>query len=260
MRKSIFAPAAVLAAGVAGALIRRAELSHAFEENGLPKPWAASTVALAVLSAAVFAACIVLAVLTEKKFTTPNGFEASFRTNSYLSFAVMALAGIATMVCAVTLIFEDNILELTGVAKWIFLILMALSGMEMTVMAYTAYTRKGSPLLKLGSLTLSVFYCFWMVTLYRFNAGNPVILDYCYSALAFGAAAVSAYYIAGYAFDRKSLKGTVLSSCVAIYLLTVAAADPAPTALRAAAAATAVFLTFSLVGLMLSLRTKNAES
>lgn len=260
MRKISFAPAAVLTAGVAGALLRRAELSHAFEENGLPKPWAGQTLALAALSVAAAAVCAVLAVLTNRRFTAPNGFSRSFRTNSYLSFAAMAVAGVTVIGCAAAMLTRGDVLEMTGWQRWAFLLLMAFGGLGMSVMAYTSYTRKNSPLLKLGGLTLSIFFCFWMVALYRVNAGNPVILDYCYSALAFGTAAVSSYSIAGYAFGRKSLAGTVFFSSVSVYLLTVAAADPAPAPLRVAIAAAALFLTVNLTGLLSSLTPKEKEN
>lgn len=260
MRKRSFAPAAVLAAGIIGAALRRTELNTAFGGNGLPIPWAGATVALALFSLLALALCAVLAVLLGKSFTTPQGYKRVFRTDSYLLFAVMALLGIAVALCAVlTAIFGWDTLGLTGAARWVFLALFALTGLGMTVTAYSAYTQKDTRFLKPGSVVPAVFFCFWMVSLYRQNAGNPVVLDYCYSALALGAAAVSGYYAAGYAFGRKALTATVLMSLAAIYFLAVAAADPAPLVLRLVLAATAVFLTVNTTGLLTQLKPTEKE-
>lgn len=255
MRKRCLVPTAVLTAGLIGAVLRRTELNTAFEKNGLARPGAGITVALALLSAAVVAACAILAVILGRRFTTPEGYKRVFRTDSYLLFAVMVLLGSGVTLCAVgKALFGGELLGLTGVLRGVFLALLALSGLGMTVMAYSAYTQKDTPLLKAGSVLPSVFFCFWMVSIYRLNAGNPVILDYCYSALALGTAAISAYYAAGYAFGRKALTAAVLMSCSAIYLLTVAAADPAPTTLRVVLAAAAVFLTVNTTDLLAHLK------
>lgn len=260
MRKRSLVPAAVLAAGVIGAVLRRTELNTAFEGNGLPIPWAGATVALALFSALAMALCVVLAVSLGKSFTTPQGYKRAFRTDSYLLFAVMALLGIAVTLCAaLTALFGWDVLGLTGASRWIFLALFALAGLGMTVMAYSAYTQKDTRFLKGGSVMPAIFFCFWMVSLYRQNAGNPVILEYCYSALALGAAAVSGYYAAGYAFGRKALTATVLMSLAAIYFLAVAVADPAPLALKLVLAAAAVFLTVNTTGLLTQLKPTEKE-
>lgn len=251
MQKRSLAPAAVLAAGIIGAVLRRMELDTAFEENGLPIPWARATVALALVSALVFVLCAALAVSLKKRFVPQEGFKRAYRTDSYLLFAIMALLGGGVLVCAALLLISGgDVLGLTGWMRYVFLLLMALSGIGMALMAYSVYTRKDTRLLKIGSVMPSLFYCFWMVSLYRQNAGNPVILDYCYSALALGAAAVSSYYAAGYAFGRQSLSGCVLISLTAVYLLTVAAADPAPMTLRLVLAAGAVFITVNTTSLL----------
>ncbi len=258
MRKRNLVPIAALAVGAIGAVLRRWELGTAFEENGLPIPWASATVTLALFTAMAIALCAVLAVLVGRSFVTPEGYKRVFRTDSYLLFAVMALLGLAVAVAAVlTALGTKDILGLTGALRWVFLALMALGGLGLTVMAYSAYTQKDTPLIKVGTLLPSVFFCLWMVALYRQNAGNPVLLDYCYSALALGAAAVSAYCAAGYAFGRRSLRGTVFMSLAAIYLLAVATADPAPLALKLALIAMAVFLTVNTTSLLSRLTPKD---
>lgn len=255
MRKVCLAPAAVLAVGIIGAFLRWTELQTAFEPNGLPIPGAGITVALALLSVLAVGLCAALAVLLGKRYTTHRGYKRVFRTDSYLLFAMMAILGIGMTLCAaLTALLGRDVLGLVGAGKLVFLLLFALAGLGLAVMAYSAYTQKDTRFLKPGSLIPSIFFCFWMVSVYRQNAGNPVILDYCYTALALGAAAVSSYYAAGYAFGRKTLTATVLMSLVSVYLLTVAVADPAPMVLRFSLAAAAVFFTVSTTNLLAQLK------
>ncbi len=259
MRKLRFAPLAALALGAAGAVLRNRELASAFEENGLHIPWAGMTVALAALTALTAAASLALAAVTGRRFTSAEDFRRAFRVGNYVSFALMAALGAAVVVCAALTVREGAVLGLSGMARWVFLALLALGGAGMVTMACSAYTQRESSFLKLGSVMPSVLFCYWMVALYRVNAGNPVLLDYCWSALAFGAASVSAYYVAGYAFGRKNLAGTVASGLIAIYLLTVALADPAPWTLRAVIAATALFITLHTTHLLTALEPQKPE-
>ena len=250
MRKLRIAPFAALAMGVVGYLLRRRELETAFEENGLPKPWFGVTVALALLTAAVVVAGIILGFAVSRRFDVRQDFRKAFRTGKYVTFAAMLASGVAVILCAALTVRQQTVLGLSGMARWVFLAFFALG---MAVMSYSAYTQRDSSFLKLGSVMPSVFYCYWMVALYRINAGNPVLLDYCYTALSCGAASISAYYVAGFTFGRKNLLGTVAASLAAIYLLAVAVADPAPWTLRLAMGATCVFLTMNTAHLHSSL-------
>ena len=243
MRKtSLLSPAALLL-GLAGGLIRARELDTVFDAgSGLADAGAGISrllIALAVLTAAgsLAAAFVLKAVRTE-----PEKFRKAFYIRRYLTFAVMALLGIAVVACGASCALRGiQPLGLSGISKWVFAGLMILSGVGMTVMAYAAYTQKDTPPLPLFSVIPALFFCYWMVALYRVNAGNPVLLDFCYSVLALAAAAMSFYYFAGYAYGRRNLRGAVFTGLTAVFLLTVAAADPAPWELRATLLLAAVF-------------------
>lgn len=261
MRKLRLIPPVFLILGLIGAALRRVELRTVFEPvTGLARRGAPVSVALLLLSAGAFAVALALAVALSRRLEAPEGFKRAYYTGSYGAFAVKALLGFTLAVCAVLLaVTRAKFLELSGVARWIFLLFLVLAGLGMAAMAYHSYTLKETPLLQPGSLMPSVLYCYWMVSIYRVNAGNPVLLEYSYSCLAFAAAAVSAYYTAGYAFGRKNLIGAMSMSFAASYLLPIAAVSPAPLALRAAMLATAVYITVNTVQLLGSLKVKEAQ-
>ena len=244
MRKSAFLPWMALALGAAGALIRRAELNTVFDPvSGLPRPGAGVTVALIVLTAAVTAGAVAAGIICSKGFTAESGFSGAFKTKSYWAFALKALAGVAVIAAAFFLARSDaDILGLTGMARWVFLLLLALAGFGLSVMAYCSYTMRSSSYLQLGSVMPALLFCYWMVALYRINAGNPVLLDYAYPCLALAAGAVSSYYSAGFAFGKRDLRGTLIMSLLAVYLLPIAAMNGGSAGLRAGLIIFAVYI------------------
>lgn len=256
MQKIRFIPPVFLMFGLIGALLRRVELTTVFDPaSGLAERGAPVSVALILMSVAVFAAALALAATASHGFEAPERFKKAFHIRGYLTFAVMVALGLSTVVCAVILAASrTEPLGLTGISRWVFLVFLALDGFGMTTMAYSAYTLRDTPLLQIGSLMPSIFYCYWMVSLYRVNAGNPVLLEYSYPCLAFAAAAVSAYYSAGYAYGRRSIAGTVCIGLSASYLLPIAAVSPAPMALRIPMLATAVCIALNTSHLLGSLR------
>lgn len=256
MRKIRLVPAAVLLLGLLGAFVRRVELRTAFDEAGLPRRGAAVSIALIMLT--VLAVVIAVAVaVAARGYETGEGYRRAFPIRGYLTFAVMALIGIAVIVCAVLLIRADTeLLGLTGMARWVFVGFLGLCGFGMTTMAYSAYTLRETSFLQLGSVMPALLYCYWMVACYRENAGNPVLLEYCYSCVAFAVGSLGFFYSAGFAFGRKSLTGTLAMNIVSIFLLPVAAADPAPLALKVPLILSAVYVTVNTVNLLSVLKVK----
>ena len=258
MRKSAFLPWLALALGAVGALIRRTELNTVFDpSSGLPKSGAGVTVALIVLTAAAIAGAVAAGVIYSKSFTAAAGYSEAFKTKSYLVFMLKALAGIAVIVTDILLSRSDtDIIGLTGMAKWIFVLLLALAGFGLSVMAYCSYTMRGSSFLQLGSVMPALLFCYWMVALYRINAGNPVLLDYAYPCLALAAGALSAYYSAGFAFGKQDLRGTLIMSLLAVYLLPIAAMNDGPAGLRAVLIIFALYIAAGTSSLMRGLTEK----
>lgn len=258
MRKIRFLPPLALFLGAVGALLRRVELAEGFESaSGLARPGCGARWALVALTAALFAVLVAAAVLAARRLQAADGFRKAFYTQGYPAFALMAVLGLAVTVCALIAMGSGiSLMDLTGMARWVFLALLALAGLGMTVMAYSAYTQRDTSFLKIGSVMPALLYCYWLVALYRVNAGNPVLADYCYGALALACAAMGFFYAAGYAFERRNLRGSVITGPFSAFLLLVAAADPWPMPLRAALAATALYLTVSSMQFLASLKDK----
>lgn len=263
-------PPLALVLGVLGAFLRHVELTDGFEPyrgpdigeglRGLAAPGCAARWALVALTAVLFAGLAALSVLAARRTQVGDSFRKAFYTKGYLSFAAMALLGLAVIVCAAFCVHaQPPLMELEGMSRWVFLAFLALAGLGMTVMALSAYTQKDSSFLRLGSVMPAALYCYWLVALYRVNAGNPVLADYVYGALAFACAALGFYYAAGYAFGRRNLGGSLLTGPMSVYLLTVTAADPWPTPLRVALIATALYLTVSNRQFFASLEDRKPE-
>ena len=260
MRRIRFVPIAVLLLGFLGAFVRHVELKTAFDLSGLPRRGAAASVALILLT--VLAAAIALALcLAARRYEAEGIYKRAFPIEGYGLFAVKALAGIAVTVCAPLLFLRPGteLMGLEGGARWPFVILMALAGFGMTVMAYAAYTRKNTAYLRPGSVMPALLCCYWMVACYRENAGNPILMEYGCRCLAMAAGSVSAFSRAGYAFGRRNLPGTLFLSAASVFLLPVAAADPGPLALRAPMVLYAVYIALDLVSLLSAAKPKEAE-
>ncbi len=245
MRKLSLLPFGALLLGAAGAVLRRLQLTTAFDPySGLPKSdsgLSALLLALVIAALALFAAA---AVFVSLKLDAPGSFRKSFYTGSYAAFALRAVLGLAVSVIAIVCVISGaDLMALTGVSRWVFALLLFLSGVGMTSMAYYSYTqRREKPFLKLFSVIPPLFYCYFMVALYRLNAGNPVLLDFCYGCMAFAAAALSFYYAAGYAYGRKNMAGTVFTSLASVFLMTLTLADSYTLPLKLVIAAGAVYL------------------
>ncbi len=248
MRKLSLLPLGALLLGAAGAVLRGLQLATVFDpSSGLLKRGSGVTTVLLILTVAVFALSLAVALLVSARLDVPRTFRRAFYTSSYLSFAMRALLGLGVTVTAIICgLGGTDLMALTGISRWVFVGFMALTGLAMVAMAYYSYTqRPEKPFLRLISVIPAIFYCYWMVALYRINAGNPVLLDYCYGCMAFAATAVCAYYAAGYTYSRSSVAGMVLVSLVAIFLMTVTLADSYPSGLKLTIAATAVYITDS---------------
>ena len=160
MRRIRFVPIAVLLLGFLGAFVRHVELKTAFDLSGLPRRGAAASVALILLT--VLAAAIALALcLAARRYEAEGIYKRAFPIEGYGLFAVKALAGIAVTVCAPLLFLRPGteLMGLEGGARWPFVILMALAGFGMTVMAYAAYTRKNTAYLRPGSVMPALLCC-----------------------------------------------------------------------------------------------------
>ncbi len=263
MRKCRFVPGLFLLLGAVGAVLRRVELATVFDPiSGLPTPNAPVSVALTVLTALALVAAVAVALTARRKCEAPESFREAYPVKSPLTFGVMAVLGAVVTVCA-ALTFRGMragywILNLAGPAAAAFVLLMALAGCGMILMAWGGRGSLDKAFLRLGSVMPALLCCYWMVAWYRVNAGNPVLLEYACPCLAFAAGAMGAFYGAGFAFGRRNLTATLWLSLMAVYLLPAAAMSPAPWFLRVPLVAMAAYFALQMGCLLSALGPKKA--
>lgn len=264
MRKCRFVPGLFLLLGAVAAALRYVELATVFDPiSGLPTPNAPVSVALEVLTVLALIAAVAVALTARKKCGVPESFREAYPVRSPLLLAAMAALGAAVTVCA-ALTFRGMragywILNLTGTAAGAFVLLMALAGCGMILMAWGGRGNLDKMFLRLGSVMPSLLCCYWMVAWYRVNAGNPQLLEYACPCLAFAAGAMGTFYGAGFAFGRKNLTATLWLSLMAVCLLPAAAMSPAPWFLRVALAVMAVYIALQTGCLLSALGPKKAQ-
>ncbi|MGM9521843.1 MAG: hypothetical protein ACI3VB_05120 [Oscillospiraceae bacterium] len=261
MRKSWIAPAAALIFGAAGLVLRRRELAGAFEpDTGLAVKGAGETVAMAALTAAVIAGIVIFTLLAVRGRTAPEMFRKAFYTGSFASFAVSFVMGLAVIAGAVIFVLNREDFLIGGAAMWIFAVFALGTGISLLVMDLCEFTQKESPTLFLVSVIPSLFFCYWLVLLYRENAGNPTLLEYCYGCFAFAAASVSFYYAAGFAYGRRKTRATVAFNLLAIYLMMVTLADAHNSGLKLVIGGSVGFLALNTARLLGGLEKKPEEA
>ncbi len=220
MRRYWTAPAAALLLGALGGFIRWKELNTSFEEaTGLPKSGDVFTTAIISLTAVVAIVAVVFAILVSRRRTAPEIYRKAFYIGNYGSFALSALLGIAGCTLGVVFAFSGDCMGISGYVAWVFYALMIISGLSVVSTVLHSYTQKEGSAIYLTSVLPSIFFCYWMVLLYRENAGNPTLLEYCFSCYGFAAAALSFYYMAGYIYGRGKVGPTICFGLISIYLL-----------------------------------------
>ncbi len=235
MRKLWLAPCLAALMGLLGGFLRYLQLKNGFEDGfaqGLAKRGAPETLALALLSLGVALAALVFAVLVSRKLQAGEGFTKTFGLESLPAllasgvFAAAVLMGSAVFAMRRWGQLAPNV---PGggwdIALLIFLVFLVGTGVSLLVMAISYFTRREGSGLLLASVVPAVFFCYWLVMLYRDNLGNPVMLDYCFGCLAFAFSALSFYYMAGFAFGRRKTGCAVFFQLAAIYFLCLTMAD-----------------------------------
>ncbi|NLA86521.1 MAG: hypothetical protein GX847_04400 [Clostridiales bacterium] len=225
MRKSAVAmPVFALVAGAFGFLIRRIEVNTAFEiATGFAKRDAWSTPVLIALSGFVIILAVLFALLTVTKFKAENDFSKAFAPRGFLYIGAMFILALGWLVTDVFYFLEKRT-DLTAIdIIWIFL--AAVTALSLIFLARGAYKGRGGGEMHLFSIIPPIFFCYWLIILYKDNAANPVLLSYCYQCLAIAAAALSFYFSAGFVY-KKSVTGRSLASfLVTIYFCAVVLAE-----------------------------------
>lgn len=224
MKKQFAIPAVSVVAGIVGGILRHIQINTVFEaDTGLAKTMAPVSVALCLLSVLVVAASLIFGKKTTTETKDSLKFSEAFGCGK-ISFVISVLAGFVMAVCSV--IRESQYLVYYGsFAVNIFAILGFATGISVIAMAIFAYKGKNSIELYLFSVIPVAFYCYIMAAEYKAGSTSPVLINYCYGCIAFGAAAVSHYVCSGFVFDRAKAWLTAAIMPISVYFMTVTLAD-----------------------------------
>ena len=225
MRKSAVAiPVLALVAGAFGFIIRQMEVNTAFESaTGFAKRNAMSTTILIALSGLVIILAVLFALLTVTKFKAENDYSKVFAPKGFLYIGAAFVLALCWLAADVYNFFDKRAAISIIDIIWIFL--AAVTAFSLLFLARGAYKGRGGTEMLLFSVIPSIFFCYWLIILYKDNAANPILLSYCYQCLAIAAAALSFYFSAGFVYKKSVTGRSLVSFLVTIYFCAVVLAD-----------------------------------
>jgi hypothetical protein len=226
MRKSAVAiPIIALIAGAFGFFIRQTELNTAFESvTGLAKRNAQPTLILIGLSVAVIVLAAVFAIIAGSKYKAENDYSKVFAPKGYLYIGVSFLLGLGWIVADALYLLNKSGTALSFI-DIVFIFLSAVAALAVIVLARGAYKGRGGNEMLLFSIVPSIFFCYWLIILYKNNAANPILLSYCFQCIAIAAAALSYYFSAGFVYNKSVTGRALFSFLVTIFFCAVVLAD-----------------------------------
>lgn len=225
MRKSAAViPVLALIAGAFGFIIRQMEVNTAFESaTGFARRNASTTAILIALSGLVIILAVLFALLAMTKFKADNDYAKAFAPKGFIYIAAVFVLALGWIAADILYFFEKRTVMTVIDIVWIFL--AAVTAFALVFLARGAYKGRGGTELLLFSLIPPIFFCYWLIILYKDNAANPVLLSYCYQCLALAAAALSFYFSAGFVYNKSATARSLVSFLVTIYFCAVVLAD-----------------------------------
>ncbi|MCL2402523.1 MAG: hypothetical protein FWC90_07785 [Oscillospiraceae bacterium] len=226
MRKSaVIIPFIALIAGAVGLYLRHIELQNVFNISGLPTRGASETIILIIVSCAFVLLALIYAVIVGIKYASPRGYENAFGTNTIAYPLFFFLVGIVWLVSTVIHFFEMNALETVHNSHIFFAILSALAAISLMLFAIEIFKDPKQKLKFVLSIIPSLFLCFWILSMYRENAANPVLLSYVYYFFALVFSLLGFYMTSGFVFDKSAPGKTIFFCLAAIFFCFITLAD-----------------------------------
>lgn len=225
MRKDILLPGVAVAGGAAGFLLRRWELSTAFEpDTGLPVAGAPATWALIALTVVVAAVLAVLCRGTHRVF--PGGYDEAFGAPNNALYLTVLVAAAFLMAASGLLTFLLYLRhDVTAFSRVLLALMSLVSAACLFVVGKNNYRMEGRGKYSAALLLPSYTCCLWLISAYQARSADPVILDYVYQLFAVIAAVLGSYFMAGFGFERaKTFRSAFFSLC-AMYFILVTLAD-----------------------------------
>jgi hypothetical protein len=227
MRKSaVVMPIVALVAGLFGFLFRRMEVNTIFDPvTGLAERNATATLIVILISIAAVGIFVAFAVLAASRFRADREYTKAFAPKGFVYLGISFLLMLAWLVADVLYFVDRRAASNLTVIDFIFIVLATLSAISLLILARRAYKgTAGTEMLLFGVLP-ALFFCFWLILIYKNNASNPVLLSYCYQVLAISAATIASYYSAGFVYHKPLTGRTIVSFLAAIYFCAVVLAD-----------------------------------
>ncbi len=229
MRKSVYGmPALILALGIIGIILRTRELSVAFEDGaGFVNFGGVSSLMLIALSLIALAASIIFSVSVDSGFRTDVSYEKVFGYRSYPVFLLYVILGAVIFLGGIVYFLENKAVGINMMLPEIMVSVLAiLSGIAFIIMARSAFKGKKSSSAPLLSVIPALFFCFWLVLLYKENSTNPIIWEFAYYALAIASCSMAFYFSAGFVYGKPRPCMTMITSFIGAFFCMVSLADP----------------------------------
>ncbi len=225
-RFAVIMPITALIAGAAGLFLRYTELNTVFDSvTGFAERGAKVSYYLMLLSVAAFVVSIIYALIVRFTTKASSEYERAFAPASMLYLVIHVILGLA-MLFAAYLYWRDATANFALTPfDIVFIVFAALTGISLIFMACGAYKGKSGTGICIFSVIPAIFFCIWLILIYKRHSSDPVLLNFCYQCLAAAFAALSFYYGAGFVFGRPKPAKTIVAFFMSIFFCTVVLLD-----------------------------------
>ena len=203
---------------VFGAFLRWVQTMTIFEEGtGLPVSSAVSTV-FVIYSLAVLGVAVGATVLLFTGLEIPQDGEDAMHTDSGVPVALAWLCCAAFVGGGLHMMFSSGSFQLP-VMQRLFGAICVAAGVCLPILpCRRKHEGVGGVGRRVVGLFLTLFFCFWLIYIYRANADNPVLWRFVPHIFAACANVCTMYYIAAWFFSRTRTMVTLTALPFTVYL------------------------------------------
>lgn len=225
-KNTLTIPAATLVMGIFGAFLRWLQSMIIFEETGLVTPGETISVVYTVYSLLAAAAMVCIARIWKKRFACPTDVSTALHVCSALPTAITWGFCVICGIAALVLMFTAGSAHYPTMQRC-----FGAAGIVAAACFPALPIRQGEGAsARTGAAYLPLFFCYWLVLLYRTDAENPVLWAYAPEILAVAAGTMAFYYVAAYFYGRARPAAALLflqlsaflNLCVAFDTMSVA--------------------------------------
>lgn len=196
--KAFFLSGLTLVYGAAGYILRRLELTAAFDDSGMPI-YSSVTYILLALSALFV---LISFFGARGKIETADNFVDTFRSGP-MHTCVLVASGFIMLAGAGAQAYEVFTSPYYGVLQMLTPLFGIVCGICWVILTLSLRKLRDPENLFIAAVIPAVYCCVWLVTSYKTAATNPVLLDFVYLVLGIASSTLGFYGVACYAFGRK---------------------------------------------------------